>query len=938
MQSSNNNSSFLFYGVTEGSNSGPAPTTGPFSATTTSSSHSSDHILRSNNSPSSTNLPSTPTPVNINPRDGIINYLIYQGLLTPDLSLTISPADLNTILSNREKSTSNNSEFFPVPIDTSFNSSDQIPTRFAQLPTFSEPSIPHPNLPPTRPHPIFPQNSTSEPPTISDKYTRANSFPTGTSTSTFSPISTIPIPRQLPNPSNVQLPTSTINVQIPTTPTFRQTSSASPTTTAGVEIFHSLHSPLHQSIPTPLPSFPGSDSNPIKNTISSNVRPSQLMTPDQITRMFRTTTTPPHQAHLDTSHTSRIITTVSTRLKTLIPHRSPLIHTPDSSDGTRDFDLQCLVADFYLTVYNDLPLNSTSPSTPGTHASTPRNNGLSEYQSFFDAQTKHKDKYYTPKLPAGTISEISFVRFASNFYSLLEDCPLYRVEYLLLPKYADANAVPNITTVHTVIKWLWQKLYQACEINPKATELLTSSPVYDPHAAWVALHRHFLPQDPITTMSRESRLSTLRQRPSETNSDFLNRFFKDLLIIEYTGFSLEKRRVSHFIINALSDPNHRQNASIQYQHLKQSSTHSFDYWLNVLRSLPPSHPTLPIGLQHVNLTSDLPRTTTNTTPSTTRKTSVDHNFPNDASTNPTTCSHCGRYGHLSTNCHHNPASNSYNHNYRSQRNDFPSMNRRSQSPKTSRQLSSTSHNNSRSRSPSPHSSRSYSPFQRSVQPRKSFSDTRYRYNSEGYHNPPDSNKSRVEHKTRNKPETMHVNISTYESDKNYSSFHNPTSTFPKEHIVRGASNYSSVTQDNSSIPGMPKFSNSSNFTPFSEIMTFPATETIGNLTVDRESLHTYNYINNFELPISPNHAADTPSSPGDSDSSQDCAMTTDAQADVSSQKDARSSSESSFLYIGFTFLHPTPCPEMLNSHPSRSPQPPDNVNHLITKSSSSLRN
>ena len=106
---------------------------------------------------------------------------------------------------------------------------------------------------------------------------------------------------------------------------------------------------------------------------------------------------------------------------------------------------------------------------------------------------------------------------------------------VLLPKYADANAVPNITTVHTVIKWLWQKLYQACEVNLKATEL-TSSPDYDPHAAWVALHRHFLSQDPITTMSRESRLSTLRQRPFETNSDFLNRFFEDLLIIEYTVF------------------------------------------------------------------------------------------------------------------------------------------------------------------------------------------------------------------------------------------------------------------------------------------------------------------------------------------------------------------------------------------------------------------
>jgi len=112
-------------------------------------------------------------------------------------------------------------------------------------------------------------------------------------------------------------------------------------------------------------------------------------------------------------------------------------------------------------------------------------------------------------------------------------------------------------------------------------------------------------------------------------------------------------------------------------------------------------------------------------------------------------------------------------------------------------------------------------------------------------------------------ETMHANISTYESDKNKISLNNPTRILPKEHFVRGASNYSSVTQDNSSIPGMPKISNTSNFTPFSEIMIFPATETIGNLTVDRESLHTHNYIDNFELPICPNHAIDAPSSPGD---------------------------------------------------------------------------
>jgi len=174
----------------------------------------------------------------------------------------------------------------------------------------------------------FSQNPTTETPIISVKYTRANSFPTGTTSSALSSISTIPIYRQLPNPSNVQFPTSAIDAQIPTTPFSRPTTSASPPTTAGVDIFHSIHSPFHQSIPTTLPTFPGSDSNPTNNNASSKIRPSQLMTPDQIIRRYRTTTTPPHQAHLDTSHTSRITTTVSTRFKTLIPHRSSPQFTP----------------------------------------------------------------------------------------------------------------------------------------------------------------------------------------------------------------------------------------------------------------------------------------------------------------------------------------------------------------------------------------------------------------------------------------------------------------------------------------------------------------------------------------------------------------------------------------------------------------------------------
>ena len=144
MQSNNNNSNFLFNGVIEGSSSGIAHMTGPFSATTTL-----PHLIFPTIFPVLTTLhpPLTPTPANINPRDGIINYLIYQELLTPDLSLTIPAVDLNTILSTRAKPTSVNSELFSVPVDTSTNHSDRNSTRPAQLPTFSKPQVQHSNLP-----------------------------------------------------------------------------------------------------------------------------------------------------------------------------------------------------------------------------------------------------------------------------------------------------------------------------------------------------------------------------------------------------------------------------------------------------------------------------------------------------------------------------------------------------------------------------------------------------------------------------------------------------------------------------------------------------------------------------------------------------------------------------------------------------------------------
>ena len=307
-------------------------------------------------------------------------------------------------------------------------------------------------------------------------------------------------------------------------------------------------------------------------------------------------------------------------------------------------------------------------------------------------------------------------------------------------------------------------------------------------------------------MSRESRLSTLRQRPSETNSDFLNRFLEDLLITEYTGFSLEKRRVSHFIINALSDPNHRQNTSIQYQHLKQPSTHSFDYWLSVLRSLPSSNPTLPIGLHHANLTSNLPRTTTDTTAPTHPKAPLDQNIRSNPSYNSPTCSHCGRYGHLSTHCFHNPASTSDNHNFRLNNHDSSYMNRRSQSPNTSRQFSSYSKYNSPSRSSSPHSSRPNSPFKRSVQPQNHLLTRDTDITLQDTIILPIRTNPVLNTKPEISLKGWHTNISTYETCKNKISFDNKTTnTLPKERIGHGAPNYDSVIQDNSSSHGMSFF-------------------------------------------------------------------------------------------------------------------------------------
>ena len=116
MQSSTNNNDFLCYGDAEGLNSGSAPSFVP-----NSRAFGEEHP---NQDPSGglgplNQTPDTPQQPQINPRDGIINYLVYQGLLTPDLQLTISPTLLNTIISSATNTISHTSNDFSAPRDTS---------------------------------------------------------------------------------------------------------------------------------------------------------------------------------------------------------------------------------------------------------------------------------------------------------------------------------------------------------------------------------------------------------------------------------------------------------------------------------------------------------------------------------------------------------------------------------------------------------------------------------------------------------------------------------------------------------------------------------------------------------------------------------------------------------------------------------------------------
>ena len=76
MQSSTNNNDFLYYGDTEGLNSGSAP---PFVPNRRAFGENNPNQDPSGGQGPPNQTPDTPQQMQINPRDGIINYLVYQG-------------------------------------------------------------------------------------------------------------------------------------------------------------------------------------------------------------------------------------------------------------------------------------------------------------------------------------------------------------------------------------------------------------------------------------------------------------------------------------------------------------------------------------------------------------------------------------------------------------------------------------------------------------------------------------------------------------------------------------------------------------------------------------------------------------------------------------------------------------------------------------------
>jgi len=386
-------------------------------------------------------LPNTPANRNPNRQEGIINYLIHQGLLTPDLQLTIPSPELRDLINHVKNNTlhrSNSTENEPNRLTTTRNQEnfpeDNIPNNL---------EIHHRNPP----HPMNPENTNRNlqyprnPPyqrtrdnddnihedtlrrlgsLMNENQSSATNYVT--SSEFRNTIDRIQALLQPVDNTRNHLPTTTLPIShrlpTPRTPPFNQE--------VNVDIFHHIHNqPItnYPPSPTPFPILPPTTPNATFLN-PPRFRPSQTMTPDQIKGIFKTISSPINiLTNTNPSH-NFLASIKPTVLKPLTSHRSPLTMLPDTTDSTKEFDLQCLAADFYLTVYNIDTTHQNSPTNYTISPNHPRNYGLAEHQAFFDSQTKTKDKYYTPKLPATNINDITFVRYVENLYSLFEDCPL----------------------------------------------------------------------------------------------------------------------------------------------------------------------------------------------------------------------------------------------------------------------------------------------------------------------------------------------------------------------------------------------------------------------------------------------------------------------------------------------------------------------------------
>ena len=111
MQGSNANVNFPQHGDAEGVNPGNAPSVSAnfqnFSGAQTIPSAPTRHIPVINHQRSVPNSPISPP---LDPRDGILNYLVHQGILNSDLSLGIDHQTLSTLLSSAR----NNSRDVPI--------------------------------------------------------------------------------------------------------------------------------------------------------------------------------------------------------------------------------------------------------------------------------------------------------------------------------------------------------------------------------------------------------------------------------------------------------------------------------------------------------------------------------------------------------------------------------------------------------------------------------------------------------------------------------------------------------------------------------------------------------------------------------------------------------------------------------------------------------